>query len=120
MVDRLGVPAVQAGVIFLFFIPGIFPIGSFHAYLVDTYERKYVYIFAAILMVMITIGYAFIVSLTELILSGTVQRLAFDIRTAVGITLVIDITNSTPYSTRSASSSWTACMRMVTDIVFGI
>ena len=35
MADRLGVPAAQTGVIFLFFTLGMFLIGPFHAYLVD-------------------------------------------------------------------------------------
>ena len=39
MADRLGVPAAQAGVIFLFFTLGMFLIGPFHAYLVDAYKR---------------------------------------------------------------------------------
>ena len=41
MADRLGVPAAQTGVIFLFFTLGMFLIGPFHAYLVDAYKRKY-------------------------------------------------------------------------------
>ena len=47
MADRLGVPAAQTGVIFLFFTLGMFLIGPFHAYLVDAYKRKYVCMFAA-------------------------------------------------------------------------
>ncbi len=73
MADRLGVPAAQTGVIFLFFTLGMFLIGPFHAYLVDAYKRKYVCMFAAVLMVVATIGYAFVTNLTELILLGTVQ-----------------------------------------------
>ena len=54
MADRLGVPAAQTGVIFLFFTLGMFLIGPFHAYLVDAYKRKYVCMFAATLMVVAT------------------------------------------------------------------
>ena len=81
MADRLGVPAAQTGVIFLFFTLGMFLIGPFHAYLVDAYKRKYVCMFAAALMVVATIGYAFVTNLTELILLGTVQGLAFGLGT---------------------------------------
>ena len=56
MADRLGVPAAQTGVIFLFFTLGMFLIGPFHAYLVDAYKRKYVCMFAAALMVVATSG----------------------------------------------------------------
>ena len=54
----------------------MFLIGPFHAYLVDAYKRKYVCMFAAVLMVVATIGYAFVTNLTELILLGTVQGLS--------------------------------------------
>ena len=81
MADRLGVPAAQTGVIFLFFTLGMFLIGPFHAYLVDAYKRKYVCMFAAALMVVATIGYAFVTNFTELILLSTVQGLAFGIGT---------------------------------------
>ena len=91
MADRLGVPAAQTGVIFLFFTLGMFLIGPFHAYLVDAYKRKYVCMFAAALMVVATIGYAFVTNFTELILLSTVQGLAFGIGTTAGITLAIDI-----------------------------
>ena len=106
MADRLGVPAAQTGVIFLFFTLGMFLIGPFHAYLVDAYKRKYVCMFAAALMVVATIGYAFVTNLTELILLGTVQGLAFGIGTTAGITLAIDITNSTLRSAGNVSFSW--------------
>lgn len=100
-------PAAQTGVIFLFFTLGMFLIGPFHAYLVDAYKRKYVCMFAAALMVVATIGYAFVTNLTELILLGTVQGLAFGIGTTAGITLVS--TSPTPHCAvreTSVSPGW--------------
>lgn len=120
MADRLGVPAAQTGVIFLFFTLGMFLIGPFHAYLVDAYKRKYVCMFAAVLMVVATIGYAFVTNLTELILLGTVQGLAFGIGTTAGITLAIDITNSTLRSAGNVSFSWMARMGMIAGIILGV
>ena len=120
MADRLGVPAAQTGVIFLFFTLGMFLIGPFHAYLVDAYKRKYVCMFAAALMVVATIGYAFVTNLTELILLSTVQGLAFGIGTTAGITLAIDITNSTLRSAGNVSFSWMARMGMIAGIILGV
>ena len=120
MADRLGVPAAQTGVIFLFFTLGMFLIGPFHAYLVDAYKRKYVCMFAAALMVVATIGYAFVTNLTELILLSTVQGLAFGIGTTAGITLAIDITNSTLRSAGNVSFSWTARLGMLFGIILGV
>lgn len=120
MADRLGVPVAQTGVIFLFFTLGMFLIGPFHAYLVDAYKRKYVCMFAAVLMVVATIGYAFITNLTELILLSTVQGLAFGIGTTAGITLAIDVTNSTLRSAGNVSFSWTARLGMLLGILLGV
>ena len=120
MADRLGVPAAQTGVIFLFFTLGMFLIGPFHAYLVAAYKSKYVCMFAAALMVVATIGYAFVTNLTELILLSTVQGLAFGIGTTAGITLAIDITNSTLRSAGNVSFSWMARMGMIAGIILGV
>ncbi len=120
MCDRLGVPVAQTGVIFLFFTLGMFLIGPFHAYLVDAYKRKYVCMFAATLMVAATIGYAFVTNLTELMLLSTVQGLAFGIGTTAGITLAIDITNSTLRSAGNVSFSWMARLGMIAGIILGV
>ncbi|MEY8684611.1 MFS transporter [Bacteroides sp. AN502(2024)] len=120
MCDRLGVPVAQTGGIFLFLTLGMLLIGPFHAYLVDAYKRKYVCMFAAALMVVATIGYAFVTNLTELILLSTVQGLAFGIGTTAGITLAIDITNSTLRSAGNVSFSWTARLGMIVGIILGV
>ncbi|KAA4247642.1 MFS transporter, partial [Bacteroides ovatus] len=72
------------------------------------------------LMVVATIGYAFVTNLTELILLGTVQGLAFGIGTTAGITLAIDITNSTLRSAGNVSFSWMARMGMIAGIILGV
>ena len=120
MADRLGVPAAQTGVIFLFFTLGMFLIGPFHAYLVDAYTRMLFCMFSAAVIVVATIGYAFVTNLTELILLSTVQGLAFGIGTTAGITLAIDITNSTLRSAGNVSFSWMARMGMIAGIILGV
>ena len=120
MADRLGVPAAQTGVIFLFFTLGMFLIGPFHAYLVDAYKRKNVCLFSFALMVAATVGYAFVTNITELILLSTMQGLAFGIATTAGITLAIDITNSTLRSAGNVSFSWIARLGMILGIILGV
>ena len=120
MADRLGVPVAQTGVIFLFFTLGMFLIGPFHAYLVDAYKRKNVCLFSFALMVAATVGYAFVTNITELILLSTVQGLAFGIATTAGITLAIDITNSTLRSAGNVSFSWIARLGMILGIILGV
>ncbi|WP_294474550.1 MFS transporter [uncultured Bacteroides sp.] len=120
MAERLGVPIAQTGVIFLFFTVGMFLIGPFHAYLVDAYKRKYVCMFAFALMVAAAAGYAFVTNITELILLSTVQGLAFGIATTAGITLAIDITNSTLRSAGNVSFSWMARLGMIIGIALGV
>ena len=120
MGEQLGVSVGQAGSMFLVFVVAMFAVGPFHAYLVDAYKRKYVCMFAAALMVVATIGYAFVTNLTELILLSTVQGLAFGIGTTAGITLAIDITNSTLRSAGNVSFSWMARMGMIAGIILGV
>ena len=67
-----------------------------------------------------TIGYAFVTNFTELILLSTVQGLAFGIGTTAGITLAIDITNSTLRSAGNVSFSWTARLGMLLGIILGV
>ena len=98
----------------------MFLIGPFHAYLVDAYKRKHVYIYAFALMVVAAVGYAFVTNLTELILLSTVQGLAFGVATTAGITLAIDITNSTLRSAGNVSFSWVARLGMILGIVLGV
>lgn len=120
MADRLGVPVMQTGVIFLFFTVGMFLIGPFHAYLVDAYKRKYVCLFAFAMMLAATVGYAFVTNMTELILLSTVQGLAFGITATAGITLAIDITNSTLRSAGNVGFSWMARLGMIVGIALGV
>ena len=126
MADRLGVPAAQTGVIFLFFTLGMFLIGPFHAYLVDAYKRKYVCMFAAAL-IWIIICHILCALLLGSWLASTptaalspVQGLAFGIGTTAGITLAIDITNSTLRSAGNVSFSWTARLGMLLGIILGV
>lgn len=58
--------------------------------------------------------------LTELILLSTVQGLAFGIATTAGITLAIDITNSTLRSAGNVSFSWIARLGMILGIILGV
>lgn len=120
MADRLGVPVAQTGVIFLFFTIGMFLIGPFHAYLVDAYKRKFVCMFSFAVMVAATVGYAFVANITELILLSTVQGLAFGIATTAGITLAIDITNSTLRSAGNINFAWIARLGMIVGIALGV
>ena len=64
--------------------------------------------------------YAFVTNFTELILLSTVQGLAFGIGTTAGITLAIDITNSTLRSAGNVSFSWTARLGMLLGIILGV
>lgn len=119
MSDRLGVPVAQTGILFLFFTAGMFLAGPFHAYLVDAYKRKYVCMFAFAVMLAATAGYAFVTNLTELILLSTVQGAGFGVAATAGITLAIDITNSTLRSAGNVSFSRMSRLGMILGIMLG-
>lgn len=119
MADRLAVPVAQTGAVYLFFTLGMFLIGPFHAYLVDAYKRKTVYMLSFTLMVAATVGHAFVGSLTEFMLLGVLQGMAFGVAATAGITLAIDITNSTLRSAGNVSFSWMARFGMIIGIILG-
>lgn len=120
MADRLGVPVAQTGVIFLFFTLGMFLVGPFHAYLVDAYKRKTVCVLSWALMVAATAGYAFVTGMAELLLLSTVQGAVFGIATTAGITLAIDVTNSTLRSAGNVNFSRLARFGMILGIILGV
>lgn len=119
MSTRLGVPVAHTGVIFLFFALGMFLIGPFHAYLVDAYKRKFVCIFSFATMIAVTVGYAFVTNMTELILLSTVQGVAFGMVTTAGITVAIDITNTALRSPGNLNFAWMARLGMIAGIALG-
>lgn len=120
MAGRLGVPVTQTGIMFLFFTLGMFLIGPFHAYLIDAYKRKFVCIFSLAAMMAATVGYAFVSSLTELLLLSTAQGVAFGLATTAGITLAIDVTGSTLRSAGNVSLSWITRFGMIAGVALGI
>lgn len=119
MSDRLGVSVAQTGALFLFFTAGMFVAGPFHAYLVDAYKRKHVCMFSFALMIAATAGYVFVTNLTELILLSMVQGVGFGVATTAGITLAIDVTNSTLRSPGNVSFSRMARLGMILGIILG-
>lgn len=120
MSDRLNISLSQTGGIFLGLMAGMFLIGPFHAYLVDAYKRKYVYMFAFSAMVAATVGYAFIMDITGLILLSLGHGLAFGMATSSGITLAIDVTNSALRSIGNINFSWIVRLGMIVGVVAGV
>ena len=108
MASRLGVPVSQTGVIFIFFTLAMFFIGPFHAYLVDVYKRKYI--------CMLSFGQ----NATHLLMLCIVQGLSFGMAATAGITLAIDITNSTFRSSGNVVFSWAARLGMIIGAALGV
>lgn len=120
MGDRAGISLAQTGGIFLCLMAGMFLIGPFHAYLVDAYKRKYVYMFASAAMVAATAGYAFVTDITELMLLSLGHGMAFGMATSSGITLAIDVTGSALRSVGNISFSWVVRLGMIIGVVAGV
>ncbi|WP_302592569.1 MFS transporter, partial [uncultured Bacteroides sp.] len=89
-------------------------------YLVDAYKRKTVCVFSSALVMAATVGYAFVANMTEFLLLSTMQGLAFGIATTAGLTLAIDITNSTLRSAGNVSFAWLARLGMVAGVILGV
>ena len=116
MASRLGVPVSQTGVIFILFTLAMFFIGPFHAYLVDVYKRKYICMLSFGVMVAATAGYTLVQNATHLLMLCIVQGLSFGMAATAGITLAIDITNSTFRSAGNVVFSWAARLGMIIGV----
>lgn len=120
MAGRLGVSVSQTGLLYLFFMIGMFVVGPFHNYLVDAYKRKYVCMLSFAAMIAAIAGYAFVRDVTELQLLCLVQGGAFGLATTAGITLGIDVTNSSFRSAGNQVFSWAARLGMILGIAAGV
>lgn len=120
MADRLGIPVSQTGHLYLLFTVGMFLIGPFHNYLVDVYKRKNVCMLAFVAMMAAVAGYAFVRNLNELLMLCLVQGAAFGLATTAGITLAIDITNTSFRSSGNLVFSWAARLGMILGIALGV
>lgn len=120
MAERLGMPVYQTGAVFILFTLAMFFVGPFHGYLVDAYKRKYVCIFSFGVMLAATAGYVFVRDATQLIMLCMAQGIAFGIATTAGITLAIDITNSSFRSDGNMVFAWAARLGMIAGVATGV
>lgn len=120
MAERLGISVYQTGTVFLMFAVGMFCIGPFHGYLVDAYKRKDVCLYSFCVMLAATAGYGFVRDFTQLLLLCLVQGVAFGVAATSGITLAIDITNTSFRSAGNVVFSWASRLGMVIGAASGI
>lgn len=120
MAGRLGVSVSQTGLLYLFFVVGMLLVGPFHNYLVDAYKRKNVCMLSFVAMIAAVAGYAFVRNLMELQLLCLVQGVTFGLATTAGITLGIDVTNSSCRSAGNLVFSWAARLGMILGIASGV
>lgn len=120
MAERLGMPVYQTGAVFILFTLGMFFVGPFHGYLVDAYKRKYVCLFSFGVMLAATVGYVFVHDATQLLMLCIAQGIAFGIATTAGITLAIDITNSSFRSDGNMVFAWAARLGMIAGVASGV
>lgn len=94
MAERLALSVEQTVEIMLLFIPGLLLIGPLMSYLLDTYRRKSVAMFAFVLMGLVTAAFGFVRAREMLMLLCFVQGIAFQMASVAAMTLGIDVTNS--------------------------
>lgn len=118
--EHLGVNVQQTALMFLFFTLGMLVIGPFHAYIIDVYKRKYICMLASALIAVSTLGYGYVENVTEVMALSVVQGMAFGMATTAGITLAIDITNSSLRSIGNIGFAWMGRLGMITGVALGI
>ena len=120
MASRLGVPVSQTGVIFILFTLAMFlSARSMPIWSMFTSGNIYV-CFRLGLMVAATAGYTLVQNATHLLMLCIVQGLSFGMAATAGITLAIDITNSTFRSSGNVVFSWAARLGMIIGAALGV
>ncbi|MCK9160497.1 MAG: MFS transporter [Bacteroidaceae bacterium] len=94
MVGRLNVPIFQSGCYPLFVVAGMLLISPFHGHLVDAFRRRTVCFVGFVFVVLTTFGYMLVKEITIFYLLAFVQGVAFGMAAESGITLAIDIVQS--------------------------
>ncbi len=120
MAARLNAPIEQTGILFMLSTLGMFLVGPFYSYLVDAYKRKHVCVLSFLMMCVATLGYDVVENVTQLWLLALIQGIFFGMATTAGITLVIDITNTTLRSAGNVAFAWVARMGMMAGIALGV
>lgn len=120
MERQAGVSMEQAGGVFLLFAAAMFAVGPFHAYLVDAYKRKHIYLYSMFIMLAAVWGYAFADSYTQYLLLVLLQGACFGLATTAGITVAIDITTSARRSAGNMVYAWMGRLGMLVGAMLGI
>lgn len=91
---RLGLPLVEAGSIFLIFIAGLLLSGPFLSYLTDVFQRKKLCLFAFVVLLLMTVSYAWVDYFYQLAALSLVQGMAFGITASTLLSIGVDVTAS--------------------------
>lgn len=120
MERQAGISVEQAGGVYLLFAAAMFAVGPFHAYLVDEYKRKHVFLYAMLVMLAAVWGSAFADSYAQYLLLAGVQGACFGLATTAGITVAIDITVSARRSAGNMMYAWMGRLGMLAGVMSGI
>jgi MFS family permease len=119
MTGRLGLYPHLGGVVCLLLIGAMLVMGPFYSYLLDTYRRKYMYMFVLVVMASIAFSYGIVNNEAELWMLCLAQGMAFGAGAMGIVTLGIDLTVSTKRSVSCAAFSWWARFGMLGGVVLG-
>lgn len=117
--ERMDVPLLSTGRIFLVFTAGMLIAGSAHSYLIDTYRKKYLLTTSLAVMLIITAGYYFINRPLELFLYPLIHGMAFSIANLSLTTVSIDITTSNMRDKNNVIYGWFSRSGMILGIAAG-
>ncbi len=120
MSEKLGISMAETGKMFLVFTAGMLLVGPFHAYMVDAFNRKYVCIFSFLGMIAVTGAYYFVSTYPQLLILSAFQGALVGLGTMAGITLAIDITNTTLRSYGNVTFSWMVRFGMLIGAALGV
>lgn len=115
-----GIDLGEMSKLYLAFLAGTWAVGPIHAYLGDTYKRKEVLVLSTLALAATMAGYAYLYRYHHLLVVAVLQGAAFALSATAGITLAIDITNTTRRSDGNMVFAWMSRVGMLVGIAVGL
>ena len=116
---QLGIGQEEVAPLYLTMLVGLIVVGPLHAWLADTYKRKYVAVLATIGLMCCFLGMMWMESVAALLTLGFLSGVCYGMAISALITISIDIVNSGQRTTANKALAYALCTGAFLGVVIG-